>query len=206
MRPRNTAGTLSGRLGARPESGREICSVPRLRSSIEETYTYRWLHTDEEVLDTSVEIIYLLLRDMMPAFDFLVENQLWPGFTFAESEKTVRLLDGISYARKGILLDTGHLLNTNYPHTGGGDCLLRSVLEQHGALTRMIRGIHLHQSVSRTYVKKHTGRLPDNLPEDYTERFIVNYTHIHQINRHKPWTNMRSSTLLNQMDPLYLTH
>lgn len=176
--------------------------------SIEETYTYRWLHTDEEVLDTSVEIINLLLRDMAPDFDFLVENQWWPGFTFTEPEKTARLLDGISYARKGILLDTGHLLNTNIRirTQADGIAFIRSMLERHGELSRMIRGVHLHQSVSRAYVKKHTGRLPDDLPEDYTERFIASYAHIQQIDRHRPWTNVRVFTLLDQIDPLFLTH
>lgn len=176
--------------------------------SVEEGYTYRWLHTDEEVLDTSAEIINLLLRDMAPDFDFLVENQWWPGFTFTEPEKTARLLDGISYARKGILLDTGHLLNTNIRirTQADGIAFIRSMLERHGELSRMIRGVHLHQSVSGAYVKKYTGRLPTDLPEDYTERFIASYAHIQQIDRHRPWTNVRISTLLDQIDPLFLTH
>ena len=176
--------------------------------SIEETYTYRWLHTDEEVLDASAEIINALLKGIAPDFDFLVENQWWAGFTFTEPEKTARLLDGISYARKGILLDTGHLLNTNIRirTQADGIAFIRSMLEQHGELSRMIRGVHLHQSVSRAYVKKHTGRLPDDLPEDYTERFIASYAHIQQIDRHRPWTNVRVFTLLDQIDPLFLTH
>ena len=176
--------------------------------SIEEGYTYRWLHTDEEVLDASAEIINLLLKGIAPDFDFLVENQWWPGFTFTEPEKTARLLDGISYARKGILLDTGHLLNTNIRirTQADGIAFIRSMLERHGELSRMIRGVHLHQSVSGAYVKKYTGRLPADLPEDYTERFIASYAHIQQIDRHRPWTNVRISTLLDQIDPLFLTH
>ena len=176
--------------------------------SIEEGYTYRWLHTDEEVLDASAEIINLLLNGIAPDFDFLVENQWWPGFTFTEPEKTARLLDGISYARKGILLDTGHLLNTNIRirTQADGIAFIRSMLERHGELSRMIRGVHLHQSVSGAYVRKHTGRLPADLPEDYTERFIASYAHIQQIDRHRPWTNVRISTLLDQIDPLFLTH
>lgn len=176
--------------------------------SIEEGYTYRWLHTDEEVLDTSAEIINLLLRDMASDFDFLVENQWWPGFTCTEPGKTARLLDDISYARKGILLDTGHLLNTNIRirTQADGIAFIRSMLERHGELSRMIRGVHLHQSVSGAYVKKYTGRLPADLPEDYTERFIASYAHIQQIDRHRPWTNVRVFTLLDQIDPLFLTH
>ena len=56
--------------------------------SLEEGYTYRWLHTDKEVLDASIEFINELLRGVEPTFDFLVENQWWPGFTFTDPEKT----------------------------------------------------------------------------------------------------------------------
>lgn len=176
--------------------------------SIEEGYTYRWLHTDEEVLDASAEVIDLLLKGIAPDFDFLVENQWWPGFTFTEPEKTGRLLDGISYPRKGILLDTGHLMNTNTRIRTQADGVdyIRAMLEHHGELSRMIRGVHLHQSVSGAYVRAHTGLPPNDLTEDYTERFTASYAHIQQIDRHRPWTSGRVSALLDRIDPLFLTH
>ena len=43
--------------------------------SLEEGYTYRWLHSDREVLDGAIEFINLLLDGVEPTFDFLVENQ-----------------------------------------------------------------------------------------------------------------------------------
>lgn len=176
--------------------------------SIEETYTYHWLHTDEDVIDTSAEIINLLLRDMAPDFDFLVENQWWAGFTFTEPEKTARLLDGISYARKGILLDTGHLMNSNprIRSQAGGIAYIRAMLDRHGDLSRLIRGVHLHQSVSGPYVRSHTGVLPTDLPEDYVQRFMVSYNHILKIDQHRPWTNQGVVKLLEQIEPQYLTH
>ena len=175
--------------------------------SIEESYTYRWLHTDEEVIDASAEIINLLLRDMVPDFDFLVENQWWAGFTFTEPEKTARLVDSIAYARKGILLDTGHLMNSNPRIRTQADGLayIHTMLKQHGELSRMIRGVHLHQSVSGRYVRSHTGVLPE-LPADYVQQFAASYGHILQIDRHRPWTNAGVSALLEQIDPLFLTH
>ena len=56
--------------------------------SLEEGYTYKWFHTDKEVLDGAIEFINILLDGVEPTFDFLVENQWWPGFTFTEPEKT----------------------------------------------------------------------------------------------------------------------
>ena len=176
--------------------------------SIEEAYTYRWLHTDGEVIDASVEIINALLRGVAPGFDFLVENQWWAGFTFTDPEKTGRLLHGISYPRKGILLDTGHLMNTDTRIRTQADGLryIHTMLERHGELSRMIRGVHLHQSVSGAYVRTHIGSPPADLPEDYVRRFTVNYAHIQQIDRHRPWTDENIAKLLDRIDPLFLTH
>ena len=61
--------------------------------SVEEGFTYHWRHTHEEVIDAAAEVINLLLGDRAWPFDFLVENQWWPGFTFTEPELTRRLLE-----------------------------------------------------------------------------------------------------------------
>ena len=69
--------------------------------SVEEGFTYHWRHTHEEVIDAAAAVINLLLGDRAWPFDFLVENQWWPGFTFTEPELTRRLLDGIRAAYPG---------------------------------------------------------------------------------------------------------
>ena len=50
-------------------------------------------------------MINLILGTETWPFEFLVENQWWPGFTFTEPEETVRLLDGNPFAGKGIRVD-----------------------------------------------------------------------------------------------------
>ena len=107
--------------------------------SLEEGYTYRWLHTDREVLDGAIEFINLLLDGVEPTFDFLVENQWWPGFTFTDPEKTEYLLSHINYPRVGIMLDTGHLMNTNWKLKSQWDGVkyILSMIEKHGELSRI---------------------------------------------------------------------
>lgn len=78
--------------------------------SIEEGYTYQWRHSSEEVIDAAVEIVNALLREE-DEFDFLLENLWWPGLTMTEPELTQRLLEGVYYPKKGLMLDTGHLMN-----------------------------------------------------------------------------------------------
>lgn len=176
--------------------------------SIEEGYTYRWLHTDREVIDASVEIVNGLLDGREWPFVFLVENQWWPGFTFTDPDLTARLLEGIHYSNKGILLDTGHLMNTNRDLStqAEGAQYITAMLDRHGELSRSIRGVHLHQSLSGAYVRTHTGFLPEGLPEDCVERFCVNYGHILEIDQHRPWTDPAILPVLERIAPDFLTH
>ena len=176
--------------------------------SLEEGYTYRWEHTDYEVMDAALEIINEILRDVEPTFDFLVENQWWPGLTFTEPEKTDYLLSRINYPRVGIMLDTGHAMNTNWSIKNQRDGVnyILSLIEKHGELSKSIRGMHFHQSLSGAYCRKNVGRLPENLPVDYYERFSKNYSHILQIDRHRPWTTPDCVRILDRVQPEYLTH
>ena len=176
--------------------------------SIEEGYTVRWFHSDEAVIDASVELINALLDGVAPDFDFLVENQWWPGFTFTDPKQTERLLDAIPYEKAGIMLDTGHLMNacTTLRTQAEGAAYILRIVQQQGSLAKAIRGVHLHQSLSGEYVQAHTGRLPDDLPQDYIERFCASYAHILQIDRHQPWTDPAICPVLEQINPAYLTH
>ena len=176
--------------------------------SLEEGYTYRWLHSDEEVLSAAAEFINLLLKDVNPTFDFLVENQWWPGFTFTDPSKTEYLLSRINYPRKGIMLDTGHLMNTNpsLRSQAQGISYIISMIQKHGLLSKSIRGIHFHQSLSGRYVRSSVGQLPEDYPEDYFEAFLYTYPHIQSIDRHHPWTDSNCVRIIETVEPSYLTH
>lgn len=176
--------------------------------SDEECFTYRWLHTDVEVIDASVEIINELLKDVPPAFDFLVENQWWPGFRFTDPAMTERLLKGIRYERTGILLDTGHLMNNNRKIRNQKDGIryILEMLDLHGFLAQSVKGIHFHQSLSGAYTCTHIGKLPEDCPKDYLGQFEKTYGHILQIDLHRPWTEPSCVKILDRVRPDYLTH
>jgi len=177
--------------------------------SVEESYTYQWLHSNGEVIEASVELINTILEGEDWPFAFLVENQWWPGFTFTEPAETRMLLDGIRYKNKGILLDTGHLMNTcpQLRTQSEGAAYIHTMLDRHGELTEWIRGVHLHHSLSGEYVLSYTGKdcLPV-LPEDYMERYGVNYGHILKIDQHLPWTDSSVRSVIERIQPEYLTH
>ena len=176
--------------------------------SLEEGYTYRWEHTDKEVIDAAIEVINEILRGVEPTFDFLVENQWWPGFTFADPETTEYLLSHIDYPRVGIMLDTGHLMNTNWKIRSQrkGIQYILEMIERHGTLSKSIEGLHFHQSVSGAYCRRTVGRLPDDFPLEYYAEYSRNYAHILQIDRHRPWTEEACVQILERVQPKYLTH
>ncbi len=176
--------------------------------SIEEVYTYCWLHSDEEVINASIELINTLTEGKNYPFKILVENQWWPGFTFTSPALTKRLLDGIHCADKGIMLDTGHLMNTciRLQNEKEGVQYIHKMLDEHEELSSNIFGMHLHQSISGEYVRKNTGAVPSEISADYFKRFGESYAHVLQIDRHEPWNCPEVSKMIRRINPDYLVH
>lgn len=175
--------------------------------SIEEGYTYEWLHTHEQVIVESVNLINRLLDGKDYKFKFLMENLHWAGLTFEHAEHTKMLIDGVNYSKKGLLLDTGHLFctNTDIKNEAEGIDYTLKKMREHEDLLEYIEAIHLHKSISGNYVKNNTGYLP-NLPKDYFDRFAVGYSHILKIDRHQPFYNQRVREILEFVKPSYLVH
>jgi len=175
--------------------------------SINETLKYQFTHTDEEVIDASLALINLLLDDSDYTFDFLVENLWWPGLNLMRPEMTRRLLEGIHYEKKGIMLDTGHLLHTNTHLTSQKEGLayIHKVLDQHMALCSYIKGIHLQQSLTGDYVRAFIENVPVQ-KGDYQSRLSELYPHIHKIDLHRPFMVEEVRHLVDRINPKYLTH
>ena len=182
-----------------------VCDV-----SLEEGYTYRWEHRHEEVIDAAAEVINLLLDGRNWPFAFLMENQWWPGLTFTDAALVHRLLDQIHYSGKGLLLDTGHLMNANIDLTTQeeGVAYIHTMLDALGPLTSYIRAIHLHQSLSGPYVKSHAGRLPVGWAEehDYLRKFGISYSHVLRVDQHLPFTCPAIATVVDRLAPDWLIH
>lgn len=176
------------------------------QASDEELYTWQIRHTDEEVIDASCALINELLKGRAYSFWFLMENQWWPGLTYLSPDCTRRLLDGIDYKKKGLILDTGHFMHTDLELVTQEEALfsLNAMLDDHRELIPCIKGVHIHQSLTGSYVKNwlKEGNI---LPEDPEERFCKVYEHIFAIDRHEPFTACGVENLIKRIDPLYVT-
>ncbi len=171
-----------------------------------ELFTYRFRHTDEEVADAAAELINSLLDGKDYTFEFLMENLWWPGLTMTRPEITERLLSRIHYPRKGIMLDTGHLMHTNLElrtEEEAVDYILKQV-KAHGELASCIRGIHLNQSLTGPYVRSLLAE-QEEIPQDYREKEAACYRHVFQIDSHLPFTTPRVKEIVDAVNPEYLT-
>lgn len=173
---------------------------------IEETFTGKYHHTNQEVIDGVIEVVNEMLKYENGDIVFLVENLWQPGFTFTHPDMTKRLLDGITYKNKGIMLDTGHLLHTNNSicTQEEGVQYINQLLDAHGELCKYIRGIHLNQSLTGAYVEK-VYKNPPQMAEDYQERLGQMFWHAFAVDQHLPFTCEGVDKLIKRINPEYLT-
>ena len=176
-------------------------------SSLEECVTYRWKHSDQEICDKACEIINCLLDGKDYDFYFLAENLWWSGLNLTDPSVTRRLMEGIHYPKKGIMLDTGHLLHTNNSlrTQSEGVQYIHSVLNQHGDLCRYIKGIHLNQTMSGEYVRDFLKN-PIQLTGNHRQQLSQVYPHIFKIDSHLPFTAEGAAELICRIAPKFLTY
>lgn len=175
-------------------------------STTEEFLTDSYYHSDEEIIDGTIELLNELLKDEDGSLIFLVENLWHPGFTFTRPEMTKRLLEGINYPNKGIMLDTGHLLHTNNSLRTQEEGLsyINQLLDIHGELCSYIRGIHLNQSLTGEYCGQVKAN-PPALPPTYAERQWLMFGHAFAVDKHLPFTCDGIDRLIERISPEYLT-
>ena len=176
--------------------------------SIEEVHTFRWQHSNEEIIDAAVGLINRLLAGKDYHFDFLMENLPWPGLRFDDPALTARLLDRVDYPHKGIMLDIGHLMTTNDRLTDEQQAAayITGCLDAHGDLCRYIKGVHLHTSLSGEYVRACRSNPPPLPRGDVYQRFAESYQHILRIDEHKPCRTAALRPVLQRIAPKYIVH
>jgi len=175
-------------------------------ASIYESFTRKYKYTDEEVVDAACEVLNEIFDREDGKIALLVENLWLSGFTFTDPEITKRLLDGISYPKKGLLLDTGHLMhtNTNLRTQEEGVKYINEMLDLHEDIASAIRGVHLHQSLTGEYAEKKMAEPPSlNIP--FKERNLQSFYHALSVDKHEPFTCAGVRELIERIAPEYLT-
>lgn len=178
-------------------------------NALPEYFTLRARRTDEEIIDTSCELLNHALAGKDYGFSLLLENLMFGGMDLTDPRKTERALAGVDYAKTGVMLDTGHLMSTNRKlRDEEAACeYIRSVVDAHGSLAKHFEGVHLHRSLSGAYMEE-TARQPVPLSraDGYLDRFGRTMQHMRRADPHKPFTAAGLPALVEHIAPQYLVH
>lgn len=172
-------------------------------NDMDEMYTWQFRASDSDVIDATVELVNILSEIIPPDIEVLFENLWWPGMTLLDPAMVDKLLAGVRHGKTGIMLDTGHLMNTNHQlrsQKDGVKYILR-ILEQLGEYKTHIHGIHLHQSLSGEYVERtRSGGVPSGYSLEDAMR------HALSIDQHRPFSEPEVRRLVEYVEPRYLVH
>lgn len=168
----------------------------------EEIFTRNFYYTDEMVIDATAELFHCV-ADVIPSnVTVLFENLWWQGLRLTDVRMVERLLERIARDNIGIMLDTGHLLNTNprlRTEEEGADYICRTI-EGLGDLATLIRGIHLQCSLSGAYLTEIRPIRPAMLSLEEEGKYIM------AIDQHKPFGTSAMKRVIDCVCPEWLVH
>ena len=175
-----------------------------------ETYTEVYSHTDEQICEACAEMLNILFAGQTDGPLLLLENLWHPGMNLRRPEITRDMLAAVRYPKKGIMLDTGHLMNANTALRSQEEAIpyIHSVLDAHKAagfdLCEAVRGIHLNASISGELAER-VKKDPPVLGGSYAERTSKMFFHVFDRDQHRPFTATGVRELVQRIAPDYLT-
>jgi len=172
------------------------------QARIAEVFHWQFHFTDRQIIEATIEVVNALAEDIPNDMEILFENLWWPGLTLKDQELTALLLDGVKHSNVGIMLDIGHLMNTNQQlkTQDEGIKYILETIEGLGAYKHYIHGIHLHYSLSGEYIKSSRGERVT----EYTMNEVMN--HVLKIDQHLPFSTPAVGKLIDYIKPKYLVH
>lgn len=188
--------------------GAEYAVIHVSNASIFEEISGRYNYTDEEVIDGFSELVNSAIpSNAANDSPWLLMENLWqPGLNFKDPEMTARLLESVHYPKKGIMLDTGHLMHIEPALRTQKEAVqfIHNRLDTHGELCSYIKGVHLNQSLSGNVLERYMKR-PPLLAKTYEERMDQLFEYVFQVDRHQPFVDEGVAELIGRIDPLYMT-
>lgn len=162
-----------------------------------------YCHTSEEVVKAALEVVNELAGELPATCPVLYENLWWPGMTLLDLELADRLLSGTNH-KAGIMLDTGHLMNTNWQLRTEQESVdyVLSVIDNLGSLAKEIYGMHLHQSQSGEFVCHEQKRAEQQAPLSAAK--LMEY--VLRTDQHQPLRTPYGSRLIERINPQVIVH
>lgn len=172
--------------------------------AIREAYDLKFKYSNEEIINETIDLVNQILNGLNCSVTILFENLWWTGLTLLENNIIEKLMSGIQYKNKGIMLDTGHLLHNNMDIKNSNEAALYiiKVLENLKENIKYIKGIHLNYSDSYDR-KKEIEILKNGSIEEMKENLFY---YIMKIDQHKPFESEKVREIIRMCNPDYLTY
>lgn len=175
---------------------------------IRESTSFRFAHTNKEVIIASAELLNQVFADEDGSVALMMENLWCPGLTLVDPEETRMLMQLVDYPNKGIMFDTGHLLHTDFSLRDQSEALayVNRVIDAHerAGLISYFRGMHLQQSLTGEYCRYLTEH-PVQWASTYFERLGQAFQCAFEIDRHEPFTCEGVREMVERLPLEYLT-
>ena len=179
------------------------------QSEFDYIYHWRFPWSWRETVDMCAEILNEALTGSAFDGELLLENLWWPGsFRAVCQEEIEYALARVNYSQTGIVLDTGHLLNTNQDirtESQGIEFLIRSVRSL-GAYRKIIRGVHLTRSLSGEYVTQTLNAPAPSSDGTFWQQYRRAIDHVNKIDQHDPFDDPAIAGLFDVINPAYVTY
>lgn len=170
-----------------------------------EMYTREFSASDEDVIRATAELVNQITSELPQGCRLLFENLWWRGLTFRQPHLAAMLLEQVDYPDAGFMLDTGHLMNTNFDlrNEADGAAYVQKIYRELGALGQYVYGVHLHQSISGSYTREmmrlHAG---EHRPLTWGEAM----DYVMHVDLHQPFRTDAALRILDAVQPEYLVH
>lgn len=170
--------------------------------SEEETYTFNFQHTDIEVVVAAAEVFNRVVSDIPENILVLFENLCWPGLRLINKEIIKLFFSLINKKNIGIMLDTGHLMNTNPEIRTQVEAVdyVCKIIEDLQEDAYVIKGLHLSCSLSGKYQQTFRHCLPDNIGKAELMKHIIS------LDQHQPFSDSAVQKIFDYVQPEYVVH
>lgn len=168
---------------------------------------YQFPYTDKEVLEGVVSLINDVFKNEDFQFTLLLENLWWAGLKLNSKSEMKFLLNKIEYKNIGFILDTSHMLNTNFNLKNldeGIDYIIKNI-DKMEELKKYIYGVHLSWSLSGDYVSKMIEKHRKSQEEREKAKKKI-YEYVGQIDYHYPFEDNRIMKVLNKLSLKWLVY
>lgn len=173
-------------------------------ANVQEIFTYNFYYNDRQVLLATSEVFNEVAKIIPDNVLILFENLWWPGLRLNSMENVVYFFEKLKHNNVGIMLDTGHLMNTNINLTSEleASIFIKDIVNNLGSFESLIKGVHLNCSLSGQYQKKFIEQ-QFKFCEFDKHRL---WEHIIKIDKHEIFQTKAPSFLIDYIQPQYVVH